>query len=132
MNPSDVIDALATGLNDVPDHVFAFTLEGRYLFVNLAAAEWLGHTQDEVIGYHWRELGFDPAVLEPLTAKIGEVAETGVAQWHDLYGSAKRGRPLLNISLTPLRCESGGVMGVLVIKRDVTRYAQADWDVSPV
>lgn len=131
VNPSDVIDALATGLNDVPDHVFAFTPDGCYLFVNQAAAAWLGLAPEDVIGYHWRDLGFDPDVLEPLTEKLAEVAESGVAVWHDMHGSERRGRPMMNISLTPLRSESGGVMGVLVIKRDVTRYVNGEWNPSP-
>lgn len=125
MKPYDVIDALSEGLLDVPDLVFAFTAAGKYLFVNNAAATWLGFERDALIGYHWSELGFPESVMAPFTAKIAEVAATDTPQWFQLQGSPERGDRVFDISLTPLHTLDGGVMAVLVISRDVTDYIRA-------
>ncbi len=124
MNPNDVLDALSEGLIDVPDLVFAFTPGGKYLFANTAAAKWLGFERDELIGYHWRELGFPERVMEPFMAKVAEVAQTDEPQWHQMVGSERVGNAVLDVSLTPLHTNDGGVMAVLVILRDVTEYVR--------
>lgn len=126
MNANDVIDALSEGLLDVPDLVFAFTPGGKYLFVNNAAANWLGFERGDLIGYHWSELGFPESVMAPFTEKIAEIAATNTPQWFQLQGSPERGSRIFDISLTPLHTLDGGVMAVLVISRDVTDYIRAN------
>jgi len=122
MKANDIIDALAEGLLDVPDMVFVFTATGKYLFANNAAAQWLGVERNDLIGYHWSELGFPAEVMGPFTDKISEVAARDQSDWFQMTGSAERGSRAFDISLTPLHTHDGGVMAVLVITRDVTRY----------
>ena len=69
------IDVLPEILMDVPDLVFAYTCDGRYLFVNTAAATFLGVKAMDVIGMHWRELGFPAEVMQPLVAHVASGRE---------------------------------------------------------
>ena len=64
------LDTLPDILGDVPDPVFAYTADGRYLFINAAAAEFMDRAPLEVVGRHWQELGVPAEVMEPLTAQV--------------------------------------------------------------
>jgi len=118
------VDAVSEVLEDVPELVFVFTTDGRYLYVNKAAAAFLGDDPMDVIGRHWRELAYPAEVMEPLQAWIEQVAETGRPVRHLHRSSKKRGNRLFDISLTPLCSDDGSVYGVLQIAHDVTEYVE--------
>ncbi|MBC7266566.1 MAG: PAS domain-containing protein [Coriobacteriia bacterium] len=118
------IDAVAEVLSDVPELVFVFTPDGRYLYVNNAAAGFLGDDPVDVIGRHWQELAYPAEVMEPLQAWIERAAADKRAYRHIHRSSPQRGSRWFDISLTPLCCEDGGVYGVLLIAHDVTEYAE--------
>lgn len=121
LNDHSPIDALPDILMDVPEMVFAFGAGGRYLFINHAAARFLGADPIEVIGYDWRELGYDAVVMEPLMELVRHVMETGETERHAMTSSAERGNRPIGLSLTPLRDEDGGVFAVLMIAHDLSQ-----------
>lgn len=116
------IDMLSEILEDVPDLVFAFSREGRYLYVNKSGAEFLGVDPLDVIGYHWTELGFPEQVMGPLTESIAKVADTCRPDYYRLTPSPERGKKRLDISLTPLKCGQGEVFAVLLIAHDISEF----------
>lgn len=116
------IDMLQEVLMDVPDLVFAFTDDGRYLFVNHAAAEFLGAKPCDVIGMHWRDLGYSSEIMAPFTKRVEEVARTGDAQYHRVTSTPERGRRTFDFSLTPLWSEQGHVLAVLAIAHDISEF----------
>lgn len=120
MKGRDALEALSDILGDVPDLVFAYTRDERYLFVNTAAARFLGAELLEVIAYHWRELGRSAAVMEPLTDRIKAVASSGVPEHCRVIGSPERGSRVFDMSLTPMQSPEGNVLAVLAIAHDIT------------
>jgi PAS domain S-box-containing protein len=124
MDYTNAIDALEDILMDVPDLIFAYAEDGHYLFVNKAAAEFLGADPVEVIGYHWRDLGYPESVMEPLQQTLASVFESGEPSFYRIVTTPQRGSRLLDISLTPLRAGDTGIIGVLAICRDYTEFAE--------
>jgi PAS domain S-box-containing protein len=122
------LDVLSDILMDVPDIVFAYTHDGRYLFINTAAAEFLGANPIDVIGCHWRDLGYPAEVMEPLTQSVGSVAATGRPAYHRFRTSPMRGSRMLDMSLTPLWSEEGNVLAVLAIAHDISEFFPPDID----
>ena len=116
------IDVLPDILMDVPDLVFAYTRDGRYLFVNTAAAEFLGTDPGDVIGEHWRDLGYPSDVMLPLTRRVAAVASTGEAEHYRFVSSPSRGLRTFDMSLTPIWSEEGHVLAVLAIAHDLSEF----------
>jgi PAS domain S-box-containing protein len=116
------IDVLPEILMDVPDMVFAYTRDVRYLFVNAAAADFLNADPSDVIGRHWRDLGYPPAVMLPLTLRVEAVASTGEAEYHRFTSTPERGLRTFDMSLTPLWSEQGNVLAVLAIAHDISEF----------
>jgi PAS domain S-box-containing protein len=121
MRPVGPLDTLEDVLGEVPDLVFAFGEDGRYLFINNAASGFLGSSPMDVIGQHWRDLGYSGQVMVPLLEAVRDVFETGVSDFYHTMTSPERGSKSLDISLTPLKSEDE-IVAVLAICRDVTRY----------
>lgn len=122
MRDCSPIDMLSDILNDVPDLVFAYGLDERYLFVNRRAGEFLGDDPLDVIGFHWRDLGYPAEVMERLMDRVAEVASSGTPIYYRLVTSAERGGRTLDMSLSPLRRDDGGVFAVLAIAHDVSEF----------
>lgn len=122
MKDCSPIDMLSDILNDVPDLVFAYGLDERYLFVNRRAGEFLGDDPLDVIGFHWRDLGYPAEVMGRLMDRVAEVASSGAPIYYRLVTSAERGGRTLDMSLTPLRRDDGGVFAVLAIAHDVSEF----------
>ena len=116
------IDVLPEILMDVPDLVFAYTCDGRYLFVNAAAAAFLGVSAMDVIGMHWRDLGFPAEVMQPLVAHVALVASSGRPDYYRAFGSAEKGSRVFDMALTPMWSDEGNVLAVLAIAHDITEF----------
>jgi len=116
------LDTLSEIFGDVLDPVFAYTADGRYLFINATAAEFVGRAPLEVVGRHWRELGVPAEVMEPLAAKVAVVASTGRSQHYRFEATALRDLRMFDVSLSPLWTEARSVLAVLAIFHDVSEY----------
>ena len=116
------LDTLSDILGEVPDPVFAYTADGRYLFINTAAAEFMDRAPLDVIGRHWQELGVPAGVMETLTAHVAAVASTGRSQHYRFEATALRDLRVFDVSLSPLWTETRKVLAVLAIFHDVSEY----------
>jgi PAS domain S-box-containing protein len=115
-------DVIADILDEVPDMVFAYSPDGCFLYVNREAASFLGAEQLDVIGRDWRDLGYPAEVMEPLISRVAEVFSTTKPVHYRLITSVERGSRTLDMSLTPLRCDGEGVVGVLAIAHDISEF----------
>lgn len=116
------LDCMSEVLQDVPDLAFAFHPDGRYLYANKAGASYLQHEPEDVIGFHWRELGLQSPVMEELMSHVTNVFETAQPEQFVLHGSERFGSRVFDMSMTPLHCERSEVVCVLAIAHDVTEY----------
>lgn len=122
MRDCSPIDALSEILNDIPDLVFAYATDGRYLYVNRRAAEFLESDPLDVIGRHWRDLGYPSDVMEPLQSQVEIVATSGEPRHYRLTTSRERGNRTLDMSLTPLYTDAQQVFAVLGIAHDISEF----------
>lgn len=122
MNPCNPLDSIADILDEVPDLVFVYSPDGRYLYVNRAASVFLGQDAVEVIGMHWKDLGYPEQVMAPLFSRVLEVAENGVPVYHRVRTSPERGERTLDLSLTPVRCSNDRIFAVLAVAHDVSEF----------
>ena len=122
MRDWDAIDALSEIFAEVPDLVLAFTADGRYLYVNATAAVFLGAEPIDVVGYHWRELGYPAEVMLPFTSRVEKVATSGAAEHYRFTSSSERGRRTFDASLTPLWSTDGNLLAVLAICHDISEF----------
>ena len=118
------LDTLPDILGDVIDPVFAYTADGRYLFINAAAAAFMQRTSLEVVGRHWEELGVPAEVMEPLSNQVAVVASTGRPQHYRFEATALRDLRVFDVALSPLRSEQRSVLAVLAIFHEVTDYVR--------
>lgn len=108
------------------DFVFMFDCEHQLLSINAAGARVLGKKAKELLGKNLREL-FPPEVSQSYQSQIDKILASG-----QTYKSEES--PMLvgdkmswvNVILTPLRDESGKVIAVSGVSRDVTRRKHAD------
>jgi len=122
------LDTLSEIFGDVLDPVFAYTADGRYLFINPAAGAFMGSAPLEVVGRHWRDLGVPNEVMEPLAAKVAVVASTGRSQHYRFEATALRDLRVFEVSLSPLWTEERSVLAVLAIFHDVSEYFKPELD----
>ena len=118
------LDTLSDILGDVLDPVFAYTADGRYLFINAAAAKFMERTPIDVVGRHWQELGVPAEVMEPLAEKVATVASTGRSLHYRFEATALRDLRVFDVSLSPLWSETRSVLAVLAIFHDVSEFAR--------
>ena len=118
------LDTLSQMLGDVLDPVFAYTADGRYLFINAAAGAFMQQAPLDVVGRHWEELGIPAEVMEPLAAKVAVVASTGRALRYRFEATALRDLRVFDVLLSPLWTETRSVLAVLAIFHDVSEYVR--------
>ena len=116
------LDTLSAIFADVLDPVFAYTADGRYLYVNAAAAAFMDCPALDAVGRHWQDLGVPADVMEPLAAKVAAVASTGRSQHYRFEATALRDLRVFDVSLAPLWTETRSVLAVLAIFHDVSEY----------
>jgi PAS domain S-box-containing protein len=125
MASADELALLRTIVGAAPDAVYAKDASGRFIFVNRAAADFLGHAEDELLGCTAEEL-FGPEAgqeIEETDRRVltggppVEVEETVVADGVERVFLTTKS-PFLNAS--------GEVVGVVGVSRDITESKQAD------
>lgn len=122
MRDCNPVDVLSDVLMDLPDMVFAYSTDGRVMFLNEAAATFLQADPVEVIGYHWRELGSPPHIMEPLMEHVLHVANTCTGDRYRFTTTPLKGSRTFDVSLAPLCCEAGDVFAVLAIMHDISEF----------
>jgi PAS domain S-box-containing protein len=110
---------------DALDPVFAYTADGRYLYINAAAGSFMQLAPLDVVGRHWQDLGIPAEVMEPLADRVAMVASTGRSQHYRFEATSLRDLRVFDVSLSPLWTEARAVLAVLAIFHDVSEYVGA-------
>ncbi|MFN2454860.1 MAG: ATP-binding protein [Pyrinomonadaceae bacterium] len=117
-----IVESINVGL-------LAVDLDGRVTRCNSALEEMLGVNRDEAIGTHVEEL-FAEDFTETLRQALGKGGWhiTELRHIYKLHTARRDGSRslVLNIALAPLRADSSGRTGALVVLEDVTLYVQRE------
>ncbi len=109
--------------NSSPDAIFAKDLQGRYLFVNEAAARMLGRAVGEVLGRGDSDL-FSAADAQRISQADAQVLDEQRSIHQQESLQLAQGVRQLSSTKGPLRDAAGELMGLYGITRDVSREVQ--------
>ena len=114
-----------TLVESAQDPIFVADASGRYLYVNTAAATFIGMTPDYVIGKTVDEL-FPPDVAERYRAGVTSVIATGdTLAAEDVLEIDGQMRWMSTI-VQPVRDRHGAITAAQAIVRDITKLKQAE------
>lgn len=116
----DLLDAIAQASNDA---IYAKTLDGHYLFVNRAAAEVIGATQEQLIGTADTE-AFPERADELRANEQRVISQDRILTFDEAVGPPGAVRHF-EATTGPLRDQDGRLLGVFGISRDVTQLREA-------
>jgi PAS domain S-box-containing protein len=108
-----------------PEMVFVIDREDRIQYANSQAAAFLGAELDDMIGMPRLER-FPPSITEKQTAGLRHVFDTGETAASERAVDVAGESIWLETTLVPLRDETGWVMAVMGISRDITARKQAE------
>ena len=107
------------------DPMFTSDVDGRFLYVNVAAAAQLGSTPEQVMGKTVDEL-FPPDVAELYRSGVQHVIRTGETLISE-ERSETRGRPAWFSSVVqPVRDHQGHIKAAQAVVRDITSLKDAE------
>ena len=115
-----------TLVNNLPDVVSRFDLEGRYLYVSPAIEAVTGQSPTRYIGKTHAELGVPAALTQQFGAAFQRMLDTGVRQQIEYEADGLGGRRCFESMLTPEHAADGKVATLLAITRDITERKRAE------
>lgn len=115
-NTAALLRAVADGTSDA---VFVKDIEGRYLFINEAAANYMGRTIEEIIGHDDRSF-FDEEGARTIRENDRRVIEVGRSITEEEQLMSGGGMRVFLATKAPYRNPDGRIVGVLGISRDIT------------
>lgn len=116
---------LETLIESTADFIYMKDRQGRYVFVNTAAAQSVGKTAQEIIGKDDRTL-FPPEGARQIMEKDRKIMASGISEVYQETRSAAGRRRHLHSSKNVCRDASGAVIGMVGISRDITELKQAE------
>ena len=121
--------ALLRGITEgTTDAVFVKDLQGQYIMINSAGAQFLGRSVQDVIGKNDVEL-FNPAVGRTIMDRDRKVVQSGETQTYEEFGTAAGVTRLYLSTKGPFRDPGGQVVGLLGICRDITDRKRAEEEI---
>jgi PAS domain S-box-containing protein len=119
---------LRTLVENFPDFIARFDRECRRLYVNPSIIKAFGLPLDDFVGKSLQELAMPgpPGQNEALQARIRQTAEEGVPNVTEAHWWTTRGERIFEVRHVPERDESGKIVSVLAISRDVTDGRRAE------
>jgi PAS domain S-box-containing protein len=115
---------LRTLVENLPDFIARFDLQGRHTYVNPSAAKAYGHSPQYFIGKTLHELQLDPD--GQLGKQIKETIRLGAPHTIEDRRTTPEGERLFEIRFIPKKNGCGSTIGVLAIGRDITERKHAD------
>lgn len=109
-----------------PDAVFAKDLQGRYLMINSAGAEFSGRRSEDFIGRADEEI-YPPNIARRFVADDRKVLESG--KTHTFEGTAIASDGSLHtylVTKSPYRGQEGEIAGLVAISHDITDRKHAE------
>jgi PAS domain S-box-containing protein len=116
---------LETLIESTADFIYMKDREGRYVFVNTAAAQSVGKTAQEIIGKDDRAL-FPAESARQIMEKDREIMASGISEVYEESRSTAGRTRHLHSSKNVCRDSSGAVIGMVGISRDITELKQAE------
>ena len=108
------------------DNITRHDREGRYLYANPASLNFVGVTEDNIIGKTRREVGFPPELCDFLDDRTYKVLTSGKPGQEQFEWESKDGKAMLDWRLYPEFDEDGKIRSVLGISRDITEMKKAE------
>ena len=116
---------LETLLESTGDFIYMKDREGRYVFVNPAAAKSVGKSAEEIIGKDDRAL-FPIEHARHIMEKDRQIMATGISEVFEETRAYAGGVRHLHSSKNVCRDSSGAVIGIVGISRDITELKRAE------
>jgi PAS domain S-box-containing protein len=116
---------LETLLESTGDFIYMKDREGRYVFVNPAAAKSVGKSAEEIIGKDDRAL-FPIEHARHIMEKDRQIMATGISEVFEETRAYAGGVRHLHSSKNVCRDSTGAVIGIVGISRDITELKRAE------
>jgi PAS domain S-box-containing protein len=116
---------LETLLESTGDFIYMKDREGRYVFVNPAAAKSVGKSAEEIIGKDDRAL-FPIEDARHIMEKDRQIMATGISEVFEETRAYTGGVRHLHSSKNVCRDSTGAVIGIVGISRDITELKRAE------
>ncbi|HSK44192.1 MAG TPA: PAS domain-containing protein [Candidatus Binatia bacterium] len=116
---------LETLLKSTADSIYMKDREGRYVFVNPAAAESVGKRAEEIIGQDDRAI-FPEEHARHIMEKDRQIMASGISEVFEETRAYAGGVRHLHSSKNVCRDSSGAVIGIVGISRDITELKRAE------
>ncbi|MDF2499577.1 MAG: sensor signal transduction histidine kinase [Anaerosporomusa subterranea] len=107
-----------------------FDKEGRYLFVSLLGARYIGRSSDDMVGKHWRDLELPTAFMKAFEQHIMTVFSTEKPLTTEIVYPTPNGLRYFEYRIKPLINENGSVEAVIVSSRDTTNNRIAQFELA--
>jgi PAS domain S-box-containing protein len=116
---------LETLLESTADFIYMKDRQGRYVFVNPAAAKSVGKSTQEIIGKDDRSL-FPEEHARHIMEKDRQIMASGISEVFEETRAYSGGVRHLHSSKNVCRDSSGAVIGLVGISRDITELKRAE------
>ncbi len=117
-----VLQAIA---ENTSDSIFAKDLEGRYILVNTACANFLGKTKEEILGCRDADL-YSPESARQFVADDRDVLRSQTTMIFEGVAHGPAGEQSYRVTKGVVRDERGQVVGVFGISHDMTERRRAE------
>ena len=125
IDPLEVNSIVRSIIADTTDIVFVKNLQGQYVVVNQAAADFLGMRIEDILGQDDAAL-FEPEIARSIAQMDRQVMTEGIpfSSEEDIPNSETQ-RVLLT-SKYPWQDDEGNVCGIIGISKDITAFKQSE------
>ncbi len=121
--------ALLRGIMEsTPDAVFVKDLQSRYVMINPAAAQFVGMTPDQILGFTDAKI-FPKETGQWVMDRDRQVLETGITLTYELSQPSRGAARTYLTTKGPYRDANGRIAGVLGISRDITDRKLAEEEI---
>jgi two-component system cell cycle sensor histidine kinase/response regulator CckA len=112
-------------LSNSPDPIFSFTREGQYRYVNLAFAEGVGKTVEEINGKFIWDI-FPKEEADKRFASLSQVFRTGEEKTIEVRVPRADGDRYYITTITPMKDAKGEILSAICSSKDITDRKRAE------
>jgi two-component system, cell cycle sensor histidine kinase and response regulator CckA len=113
-------------MNNLPEIIIRYDLQGRVLFVNSATTLWLGNQQENVLGKTLLEIGAPLEMAAKSDSRFKQVLESKRAAYGEDLFHGRDGLRFIETSTIPEYGSDGALVSVLSVSRDITERKRTE------